>query len=209
MLQKKTEKHNSSFQSLIDSVISHEHQSLGDLLENQPHNTVAIIDAVHHCRGRIVFTGMGKSGLVCRLLAATFSSVGIPSFFIHPTESLHGDIGTISSSDLCIVLSKSGNGIELAALMKLLAQQGNRSMLWSCRNGALIEHATEHVLLPLVREAGPFDLVPTSSTLVMLSFGHAIALAVAQLRDFSPEKFLKNHPAGSIGEQLRSSLGLK
>jgi len=207
VLQKTSQQKYTSSESLIHSVISHERESLTDLCDGIPSNTPAIVDMVHQCTGRIVFTGMGKSGLTAQLLAATFSSIGIPSLFVHPTEALHGDIGMVQSNDLCVVLSKSGNGIELEAFVCALHAQGNKIQLWSCRRGALVAHAQQHALLPLQKEAGLFDLVPTSSILVLLSYGHAVGLAVAHLRGFSPDKFFQKHPAGSIGKQLRKSLG--
>jgi len=186
----------------MQQVLRVEHKALDALCEQLPPSTGTLLSLILSTSGKVVFTGMGKSGLIGRKLAATFASVGISSFFVHPGEALHGDLGMLQPSDLCIVLSKSGFGSEVAMMLKTLKIYAVKSALIACRQGSLAKLVDCVVILPFDREACSYNLVPTCSALITLAFGHALALAVGKKNGFSAYAFARVHPAGAIGKNL-------
>ena len=155
------------------------------------------------CRGRVVCTGMGKSGHVARKIAATLASTGTPSFYVHPGEAAHGDLGMITDADIVLALSYSGESDELLMLMPLLKRQGNALIAMTGRPGSsLAREADVHLDASVPAEACPLALAPTASTTAALALGDALAVALLEARGFTAEDFARSHPAGSLGRRL-------
>ena len=155
------------------------------------------------CRGRIIVTGMGKSGHIARKMAATLASTGSPAFFVHPGEASHGDMGMITPADVVIALSNSGNTAEVVTLLPLIKRMGVPlvSMTGSPRS-TLAQAANVNLDVGVKNEACPLDLAPTSSTTVALVMGDALAIALLEARGFTAEDFAFSHPGGSLGRKL-------
>lgn len=156
-----------------------------------------------HCRGKVIVTGVGKSGHIGAKIAATLSSTGTPSFFANPLDIYHGDLGVITSDDVVLALSNSGNTDELLRFIPLL-QHLNVPIIGMSGNGKslLARHSTVHVKVWVEREACPLNLAPTSSTTAALAMGDALAVALMRLRDFKPRDFAQFHPGGELGRRL-------
>ncbi|CAM3553998.1 KpsF/GutQ family sugar-phosphate isomerase [Halomonas lysinitropha] len=155
------------------------------------------------CRGRVVVTGMGKSGHVAGKIAATLASTGTPAFFVHPGEASHGDLGMITPGDVVLALSNSGETAEVTALLPLLKRMGAPLISMTGRPGStLARHAEAHLDAGVEREACPLDLAPTSSTTAALALGDALAVALLESRGFTAEDFALSHPGGSLGKRL-------
>lgn len=153
--------------------------------------------------GRVVCLGMGKSGHVARKIAATFASTGTPSFYVHPGEAGHGDIGMITDADIVLALSYSGETEELLMLLPVLGRQGNQLIAMTGKpQSTLAREADVHLDVSVPAEACPLDLAPTSSTTAALSMGDALAVALLESRGFTAEDFARSHPAGSLGRRL-------
>jgi arabinose-5-phosphate isomerase len=155
------------------------------------------------CRGRVVVMGIGKSGLIGRKLAATLSSTGTPSFFLHPTEGMHGDLGMLTSRDVALALSYSGETEELKKILAMVRGQKVPLVAMTGRPHSALGRAADVVLNVAVRqEACPYNITPTSSTTAMLAVGDALALLVMQLKGFDAEDFARLHPGGMLGKRL-------
>lgn len=155
------------------------------------------------CRGRIICTGMGKSGHIARKIAATLASTGTPAFFVHPGEASHGDLGMIQDADVVLALSNSGESDELNMIMPVLKRQGNIIIGMTGRpQSRLAQFSDVHLDVAVPEEACPHGLAPTSSTTASLALGDALAVALLEARGFSPEDFARSHPAGSLGRRL-------
>ncbi|MDR5873913.1 KpsF/GutQ family sugar-phosphate isomerase [Halomonas sp. CUBES01] len=155
------------------------------------------------CQGRVVVTGMGKSGHIAGKIAATLASTGSPAFFVHPGEASHGDLGMITRSDVVIALSNSGETAEVTALLPLLKRLGTPLISMTGRpTSTLAQHANAHLNSSVDREACPLDLAPTSSTTAALALGDALAVALLEARGFTAEDFALSHPGGSLGRRL-------
>jgi len=155
------------------------------------------------CRGRVVCTGMGKSGHVARKIAATLASTGTPSFYVHPGEAGHGDLGMITDADVLLALSYSGESDELLMLLPVLKRQGNIVIAMTGRpDSSLAREADVHLDGSVPAEACPLALAPTSSTTAALALGDALAVALLEARGFTAEDFARSHPAGSLGRRL-------
>ena len=155
------------------------------------------------CKGRAVVTGMGKSGHVGGKIAATLASTGTPSFFLHPGEASHGDIGMITAGDVVIALSNSGETGELLTILPLIKRLGAPLVaLTGNRNSTLARYATVTLDVSVPAEACPLNLAPTASTTAALAMGDALAVAVLEARGFTEEDFARSHPAGSLGRRL-------
>ena len=155
------------------------------------------------CVGRVVVTGMGKSGIVAQKIAATLSSTGTPSFFMHPAEALHGDLGMLVRGDVVIALSNSGETEEIVRLLELIRRLGASIVGMSGDPGStLARFADVHLHVGVDREACPLDLVPTASTTAALALGDALAVAVYARRGFSAQDFARVHPGGRLGRRL-------
>ena len=153
--------------------------------------------------GRLVCTGMGKSGHVARKIAATLASTGTPAFFVHPGEAGHGDLGMITDPDIVLALSYSGESDEILMLLPALRRQGNRVIAMTGRErSTLAREADIHLDVGVPAEACPLHLAPTSSTTASLAMGDALAVALLEARGFTADDFARSHPAGSLGRRL-------
>jgi arabinose-5-phosphate isomerase len=155
------------------------------------------------CRGRVIVTGMGKSGIICRKIAATLSSTGTPAFFLHPAEAIHGDLGVIQSDDVVVALSYSGETEELLRLLETIKRLGARliAITGDCRS--TLGKAADVALDCMVsEEACPLNLVPTASTTAALALGDALAMTLLAAKGFRQEDFANLHPGGKLGKQL-------
>ena len=162
------------------------------------------VDYLDQCAGRVVVTGMGKSGLVGRKIAATLASTGTPALFVHPAEASHGDLGMIVPGDAILALSNSGETAELAHIVAHAHRFDVPIVAMTARAGsALAQAAQVTLLLPPAQEACPMGLAPTTSTTMQLALGDALAVALLTRRGFTPTDFGANHPGGKLGAQLR------
>lgn len=164
---------------------------------------IKAVDNILNCKGKVIFAGVGKSGLIARKISATFSSVGIPSFFCHPSEALHGDMGQIEKKDLLIIFSYSGNTSELTNMLKYANRYKIKIIGVASKLDSLLLKASDiKIILPKVRESDVTGMVPTSSTSITLLVGDCLATTVMQRKQFSKEKFKLFHPGGTIGKSL-------
>jgi arabinose-5-phosphate isomerase len=160
------------------------------------------------CKGMVIFSGVGKSGIIAEKLSKTLISTGSRSLYLSPQEALHGDIGIATSDDLVILLSKSGKGVEIENLAKSCRKRGISSMAWVSDRNSHLEALVEFTMhLPLEGEICPFGLAPTTSSALQLIFGDCIAVALMQTSKFSIDQYALNHPAGSIGKLIAESVG--
>ncbi len=158
---------------------------------------------LYGCRGRVVVTGIGKSGHIARKLAATLASTGTPAFFVHATEASHGDLGMITADDVVLMLSNSGETDELVSLMPHLKRQGAQLIaLTGNEESSLAQAADVHLDASVDAEACPLGLAPTASTTAALALGDALALTLLDARGFSVEDFARSHPGGALGRRL-------
>jgi arabinose-5-phosphate isomerase len=154
-------------------------------------------------QGRVVCTGMGKSGHVARKIAATLASTGTPAFYVHPGEAGHGDLGMITDADVVLALSYSGESDEVAMLLPGLKRQGNKLISMTGRAGSTLARAADvHLDVSVPTEACPLHLAPTSSTTASLAMGDALAVALLEARGFTADDFARSHPAGALGRRL-------
>ncbi|HYO11939.1 MAG TPA: KpsF/GutQ family sugar-phosphate isomerase [Thermoanaerobaculia bacterium] len=161
------------------------------------------VDLLRSCAGRVVCTGMGKSGLVLKKIAATLSSTGTPAFFLHPAEAVHGDLGVIVPGDVVLAASYSGTTEELLRLVETLKRLGVPLVVMTANaSSPLARHADLHLPVAIDREACPLGLAPTASTTATLAMGDALAMALLEARGFTREDFARLHPAGQLGKRL-------
>ena len=161
------------------------------------------VAAMLACPGQVVVTGMGKAGVVGQKISATLASTGTPSFFLHPSEALHGDLGRLRPGDVILALSNSGETEEVNQVMAACRKLGNPLIGMTGRPDSTLGQHADHVLdIGRVEEACPLKLAPTASTTVMLALGDALAMAVLEERDFGPRDYAQFHPAGSLGRRL-------
>jgi arabinose-5-phosphate isomerase len=160
-------------------------------------------ELIFNCKGRVIVTGMGKSGHIARKIAATLASTGTPSFFVHPGEASHGDMGMITSEDVVIALSNSGNTSELVTLIPLIKRLGAQLITMTGNpESTLSREAQVNLDISVETEACPLNLAPTSSTTASLVMGDALAIALLEARGFTPEDFAFSHPGGALGRKL-------
>ncbi|TKR30911.1 KpsF/GutQ family sugar-phosphate isomerase [Luteimonas gilva] len=163
----------------------------------------AACELILAARGRVVCTGMGKSGHIARKIAATLASTGTPAFYVHPGEAGHGDLGMITDADIVLALSYSGESEEVLTLLPVLKRQGNLLIAMTGRaHSTLAGEADVHLDVSVPAEACPLDLAPTSSTTASLAMGDALAVALLEARGFTADDFARSHPAGSLGRRL-------
>ncbi len=161
------------------------------------------VDLLLQCRGRVVVSGMGKSGHIGGKIAATLASTGTPSFFMHPAEASHGDLGMITGQDVVIALSNSGESAEIAAIVPLLKRRGARLISMTGNPASTLARESDiHLDASVEQEACPHNLAPTASTTAALALGDALAVAVLQARGFTAEDFARTHPGGALGRRL-------
>jgi arabinose-5-phosphate isomerase len=161
------------------------------------------VNIVLECRGRIVVSGIGKSGHIARKIASTLASTGTPAFFVHPAEASHGDLGMITRDDALIGLSNSGESAELLAIVPLLKRQGAKLVAMTGNaQSTLAKEADVHLYAGAEKEACPLDLAPTASTTAALALGDALAVALMHAKGFTRDDFARSHPGGSLGRRL-------
>lgn len=169
---------------------------------------VAAVDALARVKGRVVVTGMGKSGHVARKIAATLASVGTPALYVHPAEASHGDLGMIKAIDVVLAISNSGESDELVAILPVLKRQGVPLIaMTGGLTSSLAKHADVVLDSSVDKEACPLNLAPTASTTAQLALGDALAMALLDARGFKPEDFARSHPGGSLGRRLLTHVG--
>ena len=158
---------------------------------------------LYECRGRVIVTGMGKSGLICRKIAATLSSTGTPAFFLHPAEAIHGDLGAIQGDDVVLALSYSGETQELLRLVEAVRRLGARLIaITGCPTSTLAMTADVSLDCQVREEACPMNLAPTASTTAALALGDALAMTLLVEKGFCQEDFANLHPGGKLGKRL-------
>ena len=185
------------------AVISTEAQAIEALHGRIDANFLRACQLMFECAGRVIVSGMGKSGHIARKIAATLASTGTPAFFVHPGEASHGDLGMITQKDVVLALSNSGETDELLTILPLIKRQGIALIAMSGNNGSsLARLADVHLDTSVPAEACPLGLAPTSSTTAALVMGDALAIALLEARGFTDEDFARSHPAGSLGRQL-------
>ncbi len=166
-------------------------------------NVEKAVEAILACQGRVVVTGMGKSGIIARKIASTFASTGTPALFVHPAEGLHGDLGMIVKGDVVLALSNSGETEELAVILPLIKRQGNKLIAFTGDLHSALAKRSDIVLhVGAKQEACPLGLAPTASTTVALAMGDALAVALLKKRGFKAENFALFHPGGTLGKKL-------
>ena len=166
-------------------------------------NFAAAVDLIFNAKGRVVITGLGKSGIIARKIAATMNSTGTPSVFMHPSDAVHGDLGMVTSNDVVIVVSKSGDTRDLWQLLMSFHQLGVKIIALTGNVNSPLSKQCDIVLdVSVKEEACPYDLAPTSSTTTALVLGDALAITLLQKRNFTQEDFAMFHPAGNLGKRL-------
>jgi arabinose-5-phosphate isomerase len=185
------------------SVLEIEARAIQELASQINENFVHACEVLLNCTGRVVVTGMGKSGHIGRKIAATFASTGTPAFFLHPAEASHGDLGMITAKDVMFALSYSGETGEILTILPLIKRlRINIIALTGTLHSTLAKLADIHLDVSIHQEACPLGLAPTASTTAMLAMGDAIALAVLESRGFTAQDFAKSHPGGKLGRRL-------
>jgi len=185
-------------------VLEIESRAVRDLIDRLDERFDHAVEMLAECRGRVVVTGMGKSGLIGQKIAATFSSTGRPAHFMHPAEAIHGDLGMLTSEDVLLALSNSGETAEIVRLLELVRRIGARIVgLTGDDASTLAHHADVHIDISVREEACNLDLVPTASTTATLAMGDALAVACYERRGFSERDFARFHPGGRLGRKLQ------
>jgi len=184
-------------------VLRMEREALEDVERNLDASFSAAVDLLTACKGRVIVAGVGKSGLIGRKIAATLTSTGTPATFLHPVESVHGDLGLVGPSDVGILISKSGETEELFPLLEQLKRLGVRIIaIAGARDSTLARHADVVLDTRVREEACPHDLAPTTSTTAALAMGDALAVTLLEHKGFRREDFARLHPGGSLGRRL-------
>lgn len=183
---------------------SNEVLGLSDLLTKDFENA---INAIFNSTGKLIISGMGKSGIIGKKIAASLASTGTPSFFLHPGEAYHGDLGMIESDDILLLISNSGETDEVLKIIPFLRSNNNSVIAMSGNpDSTLAKNSNFHLNIAVKQEACPLQLAPTSSTTTTLVMGDAIVVALMDKRDFKPENFAKYHPGGSLGKMLLTNV---
>lgn len=180
-----------------------ESRAVAELSEKLDGDFDQAVQLISQTEGKTVVCGMGKSGLIGQKISATLSSTGTASFFMHPGEAIHGDLGRVSGSDIFIAISYSGETEEVIQLLPFLIDNGNKIIAITGAPGStLAQNASVHLDVSVTEEACPLNLAPTSSTTATLAMGDALAVALMDSHDFRPEQFARFHPGGSLGKKL-------
>lgn len=184
-------------------VLTIEADAIAAQLEHIDDNFVAACEKILACDGRVVVTGMGKSGHIANKIAATLASTGTPAFFVHPGEASHGDLGMITPKDLLLAISNSGETSEVLSILPIIKRMGTPLLgMASSPDSTLAQLSDVYLNVPIEKEACPMNLAPTASTTATLAIGDALAIAVLNARDFGEADFARSHPGGSLGRRL-------
>ncbi len=197
------ELHEQKLRELGLAVIQVETQAVAALAKQIDGNFVTACQLMFHCKGRVVVTGMGKSGHIAGKIAATLASTGTPAFFVHSGEASHGDLGMITASDVVLVLSNSGETGEILAILPIIKRLGVPLIAMTGNpESTLAKFSTVHINVAVAQEACPLGLAPTSSTTAALVMGDALAVSLLEARGFTEDDFALSHPGGSLGKRL-------
>ena len=189
--------------SLAKVVLEEESQSIQKAKDALNEQFYMASEAILNCKGRLILSGIGKSGHIARKLAATFASTGTPAFFVHAAEAAHGDLGMITKDDVLIAISYSGESSELLAVIPIIKREGTKLIAMTGNDhSTLARYADFHINCHVDREACPLNLAPTSSTTVTLALGDALAVACLAARGFTRNDFARSHPGGALGRRL-------
>jgi arabinose-5-phosphate isomerase len=192
-----------STMALARKVLTIEAQEIEALANRLDANFDAAVQLILQCKGRVVVSGMGKSGHIGNKIAATLASTGTPAFFMHPAEASHGDLGMITEGDVVIALSNSGESDEILNILPTIKRLGAKVIsITGSANSTLAKESHIHLSAEVSQEACPLGLSPTASTTAALALGDALAVCVLDCRDFSAEDFARSHPGGNIGRRL-------
>ncbi len=185
------------------AVIEIEAEMISNLADRIDHHFAKACEYLHNCEGRIVVIGVGKSGHICKKIAATFASTGSPAFFIHPSEAKHGDIGMLTKDDVIIAISNSGESEEIVSILPFIKRLNLPLIsLTGKPESTLAKAATINIDVSVEKEACPLGLAPTSSTTAALVMGDALAMALLEKRGFTENDFAMSHPGGTLGRRL-------
>jgi arabinose-5-phosphate isomerase len=189
--------------AMAREVLEIEARAVSDLIKKLDQQFVDAVDLILKSRGRVVVSGIGKSGHIARKIASTLASTGTPAFFVHPAEASHGDLGMVARDDVLIALSNSGESEELLAIVPMLKRQGAKlvAMTGNTRS-TLAREADVSLYAGAEKEACPLNLAPTASTTAALALGDALAVALMQAKGFTRDEFAASHPGGSLGRRL-------
>jgi len=188
---------------LARQVLRIEADAVAALSERLDDGFLEAVSLILNCSGRVIVSGMGKSGHVGRKIASTLASTGTPAYFVHPAEASHGDLGMILRQDVLIALSNSGESTELLAIVPIIKRQGAKLIAMTGNaHSSLAKEADAHLDAAVAQEACPLNLAPTASTTAALALGDALAVALLDARGFGPEDFARSHPGGSLGRRL-------
>jgi len=189
--------------ALARRVLEIEAAAIGALVERLGAPFEAAVRILLECQGRVIVTGMGKSGIICRKLAATLSSTGTPAFFLHPAEAVHGDLGVLQADDVVVALSNSGETEELLRVIETIKRKGARLIAMTGNEGSTLAVAADVALdCHVSEEACPMNLAPTASTTAALALGDALAMTLFVAKGFRQEDFASIHPGGKLGKRL-------
>lgn len=184
-------------------VLETEANAIRNLMENLPEEFDRAVDLIAGCSGRVVLTGLGKSGIICRKISATLRSTGTPALFMHPAEAIHGDLGMVTENDLVVAISNSGTTEEILELLAVLRRIGiSLIAITSNPESPLATAADLHLDVGVRREACPMNLAPTASTTASLALGDALAMVVSVKKGFKEEDFARLHPGGKLGKRF-------
>ncbi len=184
-------------------VIRIEAEAIAALENRIDENFEKAVELIYTCKGRVIVTGMGKSGLVARKIVATMNSTGTPAIFLHPSDAVHGDLGMVRGEDVVICISKSGDTVEIQELVPMFKRIGVPLISMVGNVKSPLASVSQVVLdVSVKEEACPFDMAPTASTTATLAFGDALAIALLEKREFTREEFAMYHPGGNLGKRL-------
>lgn len=199
---------NDSTLALARTVLVREAEALTNIAERLGQNFLNAVQCLLNCQGRVVVSGVGKSGHIGRKLAATLASTGTPSFFVHAAEAAHGDLGMITRKDVLIAISNSGTTSELLTIVPVIKREGTPLIaMTSSPDSALAKYADIHLDVGVRQEACPLGLAPTTSTTATLALGDALAVACLQAKGFTADDFARSHPGGALGRRLLIHVG--
>ncbi|GAO35901.1 D-arabinose 5-phosphate isomerase [Sulfuricella sp. T08] len=193
---------------LARQVLSIEAKAVEALIGRLDDKFTSALQLILHCRGRVVVSGMGKSGHIARKIASTMASTGTPAFFVHPGEASHGDLGMITADDVLIALSNSGESPELLTILPIVKRRGAKLIAMTGNPASsMAREADVHLDVSVAQEACPLGLAPTASTTAALALGDALAIALLDVRGFGAEDFARSHPGGALGRRLLVHVG--
>lgn len=192
----------SSFIEIGKEVLRKEAEAIIQVMNGLGDSFDKAIDIIHACTGRVVLSGMGKSGLICKKIASTLSSTGTPAMFLHPADSLHGDLGMLQKGDVLIAVSNSGETEEIIKILPWVKRMDIPTIVITSKEDSTVATHGDVVLNFRVDEACPYNMVPTSSTTVTLALGDALAIALMEKKIFRIEDFASLHPGGTLGRKL-------